>query len=159
MDTLFRRHYRALCLYAVHFLHNLDAAEDLVQDSFVAYWEKGEIMASEQAYLYRMVHNRCIDILRKDQPAALPEELSMEETIDRSEKEARLWVAIERLPEQRRRCLIMAKREGLSYKEIAAELGISENTVRNHIARADTHIVPSKCMNRAMTWLMSTTKD
>lgn len=159
MDTLFRRHYRALCLYAVHFLHDLDAAEDLVQDSFVAYWEKGEIMASEQAYLYRMVHNRCIDILRKDQPAALPEELSMEETIDRSEKEARLWVAIERLPEQRRRCLIMAKRDGLSYKEIAAELGISENTVRNHIARADTHIVPSKCMNRAMTWLMSTTKD
>lgn len=136
MDTLFRRHYRALCLYAVHFLHDLDAAEDLVQDSFVAYWEKGEIMASEQAYLYRMVHNRCIDILRKDQPAALPEELSMEETIDRSEKEARLWVAIERLPEQRRRCLIMAKRDGLSYKEIAAELGISENTVRNHIARA-----------------------
>lgn len=159
MDTLFRRHYRALCLYAVHFLHDLDAAEDLVQDCFVAYWEKGEIMASEQAYLYRMVHNRCIDILRKDQPAALPEELSMEETIDRSEKEARLWVAIERLPEQRRRCLIMAKRDGLSYKEIAAELGISENTVRNHIARADTHIVPSKCMNRAMTWLMSTTKD
>lgn len=159
MDTLFRRHYRALCLYAVHFLHDLDVAEDLVQDSFVAYWEKGEIMASEQAYLYRMVHNRCIDILRKDQPAALPEELSMEETIDRSEKEARLWVAIERLPEQRRRCLIMAKRDGLSYKEIAAELGISENTVRNHIARADTHIVPLKCMNRAMTWLMSTTKD
>lgn len=136
MDTLFRRHYRALCLYAVHFLHDLDAAEDLVQDSFVAYWEKGEIMASEQAYLYRMVHNRCIDILRKDQPAALSEELSMEETIDRSEKEARLWVAIERLPEQRRRCLIMAKRDGLSYKEIAAELGISEITVRNHIARA-----------------------
>ena len=140
MDTLFRRHYRALCLYAVHYLHDLDAAEDLVQDCFVAYWEKGEIMASEQAYLYRMVHNRCIDILRKDQPAALPEELSMEETIDRSEKEARLWVAIERLPEQRRRCLIMAKRDGLSYKEIAAELGISENTVRNHIARAVTSL-------------------
>ena len=40
------------------------------------------------------------------------------------------------LPEMRRRCLLMAKRDGLSYKEIADELGLSEHTVRNHISRA-----------------------
>ena len=137
IDTLFRRHYRALCLYAVHYLQSLDEAEDMVQDCFVKYWEKGQEMASEQAFLYRMVHNRCVDVLRAAKPSvSLPEELPMEEIIDRSEEEARLWVAIEKLPEQRRRCLIMAKRDGLSYKEIAAELGITENTVRNHIARA-----------------------
>ena len=50
--------------------------------------------------------------------------------------EARLWAAVEALPEKRRQCLIMAKRDGMSYQEIADELGLSENTVRNHIARA-----------------------
>jgi RNA polymerase sigma-70 factor (ECF subfamily) len=43
---------------------------------------------------------------------------------------------VEALPEMRRRCLIMAKRDGMSYQEIADELGLSENTVRNHISRA-----------------------
>ena len=54
----------------------------------------------------------------------------------RSEREARLWAAVDALPEMRRRCLLMAKRDGLSYKEIAQDLGLSENTVRNHISRA-----------------------
>lgn len=68
MDTLFRRHYRALCLYAVHFLHDLDAAEDLVQDSFVAYWEKGEIMASEQAVLENAPKTRMTPVKRPPRP-------------------------------------------------------------------------------------------
>ena len=36
----------------------------------------------------------------------------------------------------RRECLLLAKRDGLSYKEIADELNLSEHTVRNHISRA-----------------------
>ncbi len=60
----------------------------------------------------------------------------MEDIIARSESEARLWSIVESLPKQRRRCLLMAKRDGLSYKEIAEELGLSERTVRNHISRA-----------------------
>ena len=36
----------------------------------------------------------------------------------------------------RRKCLLLAKRDGLSYKEIADELNLSEHTVRNHISRA-----------------------
>ena len=43
---------------------------------------------------------------------------------------------IKHLPDQRRRCLIMAKRDNMSYSEIASELGLSENTVRNNISRA-----------------------
>ena len=69
-------------------------------------------------------------------PRDLEGQISDEEAMERSAVEARLWEAVEALPEMRRKCLLMAKRDGLSYKEIAQELGIAEHTVRNHISRA-----------------------
>ena len=33
-DNLFRYHYRPLCLYAIHYIHDVDAAEDIVQECF-----------------------------------------------------------------------------------------------------------------------------
>lgn len=39
-DTLFRYHYRPLCLYAIHYVHDIDAAEDVVQECFSVLWEK-----------------------------------------------------------------------------------------------------------------------
>ena len=137
IENLYRLLFRPLCLYAIHFLEDMDEAEDLVQECLIAYWEKAPEVSSAKSYLYSMVRNRCVDILRKNSVSMpLQEDIPEQEAIDRSEEEARLWTAVERLPEQRRKCLIMAKRDGLSYKEIAEQLGVSEHTVRNHINRA-----------------------
>ena len=141
---LFLKYYRPLCLYALHYLKDADAAEDVVQEAFTAWWQKDADtqVGNVRSYLYTMVRNRCIDQLRRDKTVELPGprdlegQLTDEEAFDRSAVEARLWAAVEALPEMRRRCLIMAKRDGMSYKEIADELGLSENTVRNHISRA-----------------------
>lgn len=35
IDLVFQQYYRPLCLYALHYLHDLDEAEDVVQDCFV----------------------------------------------------------------------------------------------------------------------------
>ena len=75
---------------------------------------------------------RCAAKIRKD----LDGPISDDEAEERSALEARLWTAVDALPEMRRKCLLLAKRDGLSYKEIADELNISEHTVRNHISRA-----------------------
>jgi len=80
----------------------------------------------------------------KHVPTELEEDLSSEQIDDESQEglrersylEARLWDAIERMPERRRQVLLMAKRDGMSYLEIAEELGVSENTVRNTLAKA-----------------------
>lgn len=61
---LFGRYYRPLCLYAIHYLKNVQAAEDAVQDVFVTYWERGVAADDPRAYLYRMTRNKCVDILR-----------------------------------------------------------------------------------------------
>ena len=44
IETLFRTYYRPLCLYALHYLGDPEAVEDVVQESFTALWrqENGE---------------------------------------------------------------------------------------------------------------------
>ena len=41
-ESLFRFNYRPLCLYAMHYLGDVDTAEDLVQECFMKLWEKLE---------------------------------------------------------------------------------------------------------------------
>ena len=135
-------YYRPLCLYASRFVLDTDRVEDLVQDAFVAYWEKcraGAAPDAPKAYLYRAVHNRCIDFLRqsgRERPFEADPCLPDEEAVDRSFIWARLWTAIDRLPERRREILLLNKRDGLTCSEIGRRMGISEATVRNQLAKA-----------------------
>ena len=146
MDELFRYNYRPLCLYALHYVADPVTVEDIVQDSFAALWERlqtGQTVANRRAYLYMMVRNRCLDHLRK--AGIKTEELKPYDTygiiddVDAQERagiEARLWTAIDSLPGKCREVFLLSKRDGLKYEEIAQELGISENTVRNQISKA-----------------------
>ena len=90
-----------------------------------------------------MVRNRCLDHLRKK---GIPTEslkpydtygiIDDDDAQERSQTEARLWTAIDSLPEKCREVFILSKRDGLKYEEIADELGLSVNTVRNQISKA-----------------------
>ena len=64
------------------------------------------------------------------------EDLTEEERIIRSERDARLWTAIDHLPTERKKILLLSKRDGLTYQEIATELGISIKTVEHQISKA-----------------------
>ena len=145
-DDLFRYNYRPLCLYALHYLQDVDLSEDVVQESYAALWEKlqeGAHILNRKSYLYMMVRNRCLDHLRKK---GIPtESLKPYDTYgiidddgaqERSQTEAKLWTAMEALPEKCREVFILSKRDGLKYEEIAEELNLSVNTVRNQISKA-----------------------
>ena len=142
---LFFRYYRPLCLYALHYLKDADAVEDVVQEAFTAFWQRnGEKRPDNPgSYLYTMVRNRCIDALRR--AGREPERVQPEDASgviddgqaeERAEQEARLWAAVERLPGKRRELLLMSKRDGMSYEDIAKATRLSVNTVRNQISRA-----------------------
>ncbi len=146
IEDLFRLNYRPLCMYAMHYVSNADLAEDVVQESFAALWEKmenGADVANRRAYLYMSVRNRCLDHLRRK---GIPTEslkpydtygiIDDDDAEDRSFIEAKLWTAIDSLPEKCREVFLMSKRDGLKYEEIAEELGLSVNTVRNQISKA-----------------------
>lgn len=146
IEALFRYNYRPLCLYALHYLQDADLAEDIVQESYAALWEKlqeGAHILNRKSYLYMMVRNRCLDHLRKK---GIPTEslkpydtygiIDDDDAQERSLTEAKLWTAIDSLPEKCREVFIMSKRDGLKYEEIAEELNLSVNTVRNQISKA-----------------------
>lgn len=146
MEELFRYNYRPLCLYALHYLGDSDMAEDVVQECFATLWEKleaGLTVANRRAYLYMTVRNRCLDQLRRKglqteslKPYDTYGIIDDDDAQERSQIEARLWTAIDSLPEKCREVFLLSKRDGLKYEEIASELGISENTVRNQVSKA-----------------------
>lgn len=146
IEKVFVQHYRPMCLYALHYVHDLDTSEDLVQECFCKLWEQsGRVHHEEltQAYLYRMLRNACIDFVRKngarergEQPSDLEGVLAEEACEEQAQKEARLWEAIDRLPDRCRKIFLMSKRDGMKHKEIAQALGLSVNTVENQVIKA-----------------------
>ena len=147
IDETFRYYYRSLCLYVLHYVHNTDIAEDIVQDSFSALWEKLTISGAEienvRAYLYATARNRSLDYLKKEEIydsdlslSDLEDTLSEEEAEERSIREAQMWTAIDALPERCREIFLLNKRDGMKYREIATKFQISVNTVDNHISKA-----------------------
>ena len=139
IDETFKYHYRSLCLYVLHYVHDTDIAEDIVQDSFSALWEKLSISGAEienvKAYLYTTASNRSLDYPNLS-PSDFEDTLSDEEAEERSIREARMWTAIDALPERCREIFLLNKRDGMKYREIAAKFQISVNTVDNHISKA-----------------------
>lgn len=145
-EVLFRLHFRPLCLYALHYLGNVEAAEDVVQESFVKLWEKleqGSEVSNTRAYLYMTVRNRCLDQLKAKglateslKPYDTYGIIDEDEAEERSRTEAKIWTALDSLPEKCREIFLLSKRDGLKYEEIAQELNLSVNTVRNQISKA-----------------------
>lgn len=144
IEQLFRNNYGALCLYATHYVGSIDVAEDIVMDCFVKFADKLEEnnhILSEKSYLYQMVRNECISNLRKTHHVTTTDTIpditdNDQELIDSSERELRLWRAIDTLPEACRNIFLLSKRDGLKNKEIAEELGISIKTVEAQITKA-----------------------
>lgn len=149
LDTIeqsFRYYYRPLTLFALHYVKDTDVAQDIVQECFANLWEKqtSETPPSNiKSYLYSMVRNKCVDELRQSdhlpitlEPSDLDAYISEEECERRSIIEARLWTAIDKLPERCREIFLLSKRDGLKYQEIATKLDISVNTVENHVRKA-----------------------
>ena len=141
IDVLYKQYFRQLCLYALHYIGDLDESKDIVQDCFTSLIKNNPDISSPRTYLYSSVRNRCVDLLRskkKERTAPMDDlmQISDEEAQRRSEIEAQLWAAVDALPPKRRELLLLHKRDGLKYSDIARLKGLSENTVRNQIFRA-----------------------
>ena len=148
IDELFKFYYRPLCLYATHYVQDVEMAKDIVQDCFSSLWEKMNNeksceVSNMKAYLYVMVKNRSLDYLSQENLfksgvsfTELEETLLDEEVEERSVMEARMWTAIDALPERCREVFLFHKRDGLKYQEIAEKFHISVHTVDSHIQKA-----------------------
>ena len=148
-ETVFRKYYQALCNYANGILKDMDDAEEVVQSIFLKLWEQRqstEINVSLKSYLYRAVHNTCLnrlkhlkiqDTYRQYVGKYLEDTFdSATDVMNKNELENRISEALEKLPEQCRVIFKMSRFEELKYQEIADKLGLSIKTIENQIGKA-----------------------
>ena len=144
IERLFKNNWDPLCMFSLHFVGDMDTAEDVVMDCFLKLSERighGEDILTPKHYLYQMVRNGSLDKAKYlGQTVQLTEASRTSEDFDdvseRSVREARLWKAIDNLPPVRREVLLMSKRDGMHNDEISQTLGISVKTVEAHLYKA-----------------------
>lgn len=144
---------RRCSLFAKNYVPANEDAENIVQDVFLILWERKEeieISFTLTTYLFTLVKNRCLNFLRhklieEEYNSQMKEELGFKlyalETFNysyQSEEELQEVIrrALDTLPERCREVFIKSRIEGLKYKEISDELGISVNTVENQMVTA-----------------------
>ena len=140
-DSYLRKMYLPLVMYALRIVNDAQSAEDIVEDAFMKAWqliEEGKEITDFKSYMYRMVRNACITFIRNRKETVglefVPE--ADEEAVDTSERDARIWSAIDNLPEKCREIFLLSKRDGLTNEEIAERMGISVKTVKNQMTKA-----------------------
>lgn len=146
---VFRTYYAPLCLFGSKILGNTMEVEDLVMDVFVQILQKNERLQHIRdlsSFLYTSVKNSCIDFLRKQKKQLLIEgltdlgEFSINDVFEAEAAYAQLlskvYEEIELLPPQ---CRLIFKRlfmDGQTTQQIADELKLSVQSVRNQKTRA-----------------------
>jgi len=156
-EILFNYYYPRLCTYASVFVKYPDVAEEIVQETFIRVWEKRTMISIRKtfkAYLYRSVHNKCINYLKgkkylSDRDETFRNEVLKQtelnstnmdaEIIDKivsEEFETEFRKALKSLPPQCLEVFMMCRNEKLSYSETAEKMGISVNTVKTQMKRA-----------------------
>lgn len=144
---LFDKHYQQLYQHAFGFVKDEETAKDIVNDVFLFFWENFDRYANYTLYLsllYTLVRNNCIDHLRhgdvEDKYMQYLKISFTEEDIDYYTEYQELvdeaFKRLEALPKQAREVVYACLVEGKSYKEVAEQMGISPNTVRNHIVQS-----------------------
>ena len=145
-EKLFRLYYSSLTGYAFNILKDRDLAEGTAQEVFVKFWEKRSEISIEQslkAYLFRAVFNKCMNLKKHDEVKKNYQTEKLATTDQYSDSSLTQWelqekieLAIQQLPEQCQKIFRLCKIDGMKYKEIADELGISIKTVENQMGKA-----------------------
>ncbi len=157
IEQFCREEYAELYRYAYALLGNKDDALEVVQESFLRFYQlaqAGEIRRHDRALLFRLARNLAFDRIRHQgvreayaqgaqgtsqsnvlafAPPRTPEDLLLEKELQQCANQARA-----RLSPKEQECLEL-RSNGLSYREVAAALSLNPNTIGSLMARALRH--------------------
>ncbi len=135
------RYEGKLVRYAMRFTRNLEAARDVVQDTFLRLCraERHKVDDHLAAWLYTVCRNRCLEVHRKDKRLQLTEDEILHQhptneptpgaVLEREELTGAVWGFVGDLPDNQRECIRLKFQDGLSYKEISQITGLSVGNV------------------------------
>ena len=146
LEKLFKQHYRQMYRLATMLLHDDAESKDVVHDIFAHLLRNSQDLREDTAEssLLTSVRNRCLNVIRSRQIQERVEHLYLLDLdtnitpTERLEEELEaLYKGIDQLEPPVCRDIIMQHfRDGITFKEIANCLGVSETTVYKHLRRA-----------------------
>ena len=144
---LYATYKNRLIYFAMRFLKSREYAEDVFQDAFTVVWQSRRFInpdASFSSYLYTIMRNRILNQLRNAANEEKLKESILSQALDYTEDTKRKVMlndlkslishALQQLTPRQREIFEMSREAQLSHKEIADKLGISINTVQEHIS-------------------------
>lgn len=148
-EELYWIYNRRLYNFVLSVLFDKSLAEDITQTCFLKIWENRATIDEEKGFtsylhtiaknlVYRetereLLKNRFLTVLREREQGT---DNSTQETIDAHLLQEHINELIEKLPPARKEVFIMSRLQGLTNKEIAEKLSISEKTVETQVYRS-----------------------
>jgi RNA polymerase sigma factor (sigma-70 family) len=145
--ALYEQYANQIFRYCLHQLGSREEAEDAVQSTFLNAFrgiKRGVVPELESAWLFKIAHNVCLSRRRTSWRRGRiesPTDFDVVEELTpaparRSDELIGLQEVLERMPENQRRAILLREWQGLSYREIADELELSQAAVETLIFRA-----------------------
>ncbi len=144
-EALVQRYRRPLLGYCRRLLLSDECAEEALQQALLQAWlalRSGAEVSDVKPWLYRIVHNAALNMLRVSgyDYCKLSESLSgadaPQEDLERRIAVREALAGLAALPEMQRKALLRTAVEGDSHRQVARELGVSENALRGLVYRA-----------------------
>jgi RNA polymerase sigma factor (sigma-70 family) len=144
---LYERYSEQIFGYCQHQLGSREEAEDAVQTTFMNALrglQRGIVPELESAWLFKIAHNVCLSRHRSSWRRGKVESPNNFEVLQEvvagpdhaADELIRLQDVLEGMPENQRRAILLREWQGLTYKEISTELGLTQGAVETLIFRA-----------------------
>jgi len=149
-DYVYEMYSHKLFSFVFKILKNEAEVDDIVQEVFVKIWEsrnKLEDYKLLNSYIFTIAYNNSIDLIRKrisnnkylehlKNSASINLTPTIISQIEFNELNNKVEKLICNLPDRQKQVYLLQREDCLTYPEIAEKLGISKNTVENHMVKA-----------------------
>lgn len=145
-EEIYTRYASKMFLYAINILNNKEVCEDIIQNIYIDIWTKreGTVISNLSSYLFRAVKYQIFNHLRNQKISTqdltrlniIDASLNASKQIEYAELEETINTCVSRLPKRCQQIFVLSRHHNKSNKEIALELGISLQAVKNQISKA-----------------------
>lgn len=147
LNKIYNQHSNQLYYYALGITKSAEVSQEIMQDAFVKLWQLDSDIKSEYAFLRSSVKNACINYLRDKsvEDNKIKEYIENDKDVAELREELkecaeRIKKILETLPPKCKDIFIRKYINGLKYREIAEDLGISTHTVKSQLKYASDKI-------------------
>lgn len=167
-SKIYSLYYFRIRHFAFKLVGDDEEAKDLAVESFLKLFEnyqKFNDEASIRAFLYIATRNACFNVLKQRQRKSashnelyflkMQDEKNLDGEMISGEDLHLLFTSIEKLPDQRKKVIKMMYFEGKKISEIASQLGLSEQIVKNYQMKALHYLRSILSQRTTLIWLLS----